>query len=610
MPDQAMTVNCQKKRRGFAVFLIISLIFLAACSEGEREGAGENGEAGLPSKEVVLYPELVSQFRVKADKLQRQAVTEEIYQELGVSPAGEAGDVVFFSVCDTARRARVYSGTGATLEEAWERAEKRAEGDIGANGLVPTWVKADIVYVSEPVGAQALFSGLRDSRPGYFRYGLAFDPFYETALLEAELNGAQIYEYGDGGVDFDVLNRYLEETGKPALDVLPEDYILFQCFGWLCDENSQVTFLSSSGSGYGGRKAETVDGACAKDMVSHAAAYLAGQVKEDGSFAYGRYPQWDREIEGYNIVRHAGSSWALTCHYRMSPSEGLAKAIQKSLDYMVGQIVYDEEGRAYLYESGEEEIKLGACGLAVVALAEYMEVFQSDQYVEVCRALGDGILTMLDQGTGKYFHVLNPDFSRKEEFRTQYYDGEATYALCRLYGLTGEEIWLEAAKSAVGHFIRADYTKYCDQWVAYTMNEITKYVPDNPQYYIFALQNVQDNQKDMYQQDTTYYTYLELLMATFELYGRMVENADVEGFDEGSFLKTIYARASHMRNGYFYPEYAMYMKNPQSILHTFMVRQEGFRVRIDDVHHNINGYYLYYRDYDKLVDYGMLEYKD
>ena len=142
------------------------------------------------------------------------------------------------------------------------------------------------------------------------------------------------------------------------------------------------------------------------------------------------------------------------------------------------------------------------------------------------------------------------------------------------------------------------------------MNEITKYVPDNPQYYIFALQNVQDNQKDMYQQDTTYYTYLELLMATFELYGRMVENADVEGFDEGSFLKTIYARASHMCNGYFYPEYAMYMKNPQSILYTFMVRQEGFRVRIDDVHHNINGYYLYYRDYDKLVDYGMLEYKD
>ena len=84
---------------------------------------------------------MVSQFRVKADKLQRQAVTEEIYQELGVSPAGGAGDVVFFSVCDTARRARVYSGTGATLGEAWERAEKRAEGDIGANGLVPTWVK-------------------------------------------------------------------------------------------------------------------------------------------------------------------------------------------------------------------------------------------------------------------------------------------------------------------------------------------------------------------------------------------------------------------------------------------------------------------------------------
>ena len=82
------------------------------------------------------------------------------------------------------------------------------------------------------------------------------------------------------------------------------------------------------------------------------------------------------------------------------------------------------------------------------------------------------------------------------------------------------------------------------------------------------------------------------------------------GFDLEYFLRTIYKRADHMLCGYFYPEYAMYMANPNSILDTFMVRHDGYRVRIDDVQHNVGGYYLYYMNYDKLVDYGMLEYRD
>lgn len=143
------------------------------------------------------------------------------------------------------------------------------------------------------------------------------------------------------------------------------------------------------------------------------------------------------------------------------------------------------------------------------------------------------------------------------------------------------------------------------------MAEITRYVTDRPDYYVFALDNVQRNQAEIYARDTTYHTYLELLMATFELYDRLVQSgADVKGFDQEAFLKTIYARADRMLNGYFYPEYAMYMADPQRIVDTFMVRHDGFRVRIDDVQHNIGGYYLYYKNYDKLVEYGMLECRD
>ena len=51
----------------------------------------------------------------------------------------------------------------------------------------------------------------------------------------------------------------------------------------------------------------------------------------------------------------------------------------------------------------------------------------------------------------------------------------------------------------------------------------------------------------------------------------------------------------------------MYMKKPKRILNTFMVRHDGYRVRIDDIQHNIGGYYLFFKNYEKLVSYGLPE---
>ena len=348
------------------------------------------------------------------------------------------------------------------------------------------------------------------------------------------------------------------------------------------------------------------------DIVTNASSFLIDQVKPNGSFVYGMYPRFDHDIDNYNIVRHASTLWSLVCQYRMTGNKDLVSVIESAIDYMIDNaVVYSDDNTAYLLEDKSAEIKLGGCGVAVIALTEYMDAFDSDKYQEVAEKLGNGILTMLDQESGEYYHVLNKDYSHKEAFRTVYYDGEATFALCRLYKLTGDEKWLNAAKSAVEHFIDADYVQYKDHWVAYTMNEITKYV-DDERYYTFALRNAQENLKRIYNRDTTYHTYLELLMATFEIYDRMLQNGiDIpylhNGFDADYFLQTIYKRADHMLNGYFFPEYAMYMENPNRVLDTFMVRHDGYRVRIDDVQHNIGGYYLYYLNYDRLVECGMLE---
>lgn len=541
-------------------------------------------------------------FRQKANLLWEQVQAE--WKD--AVPTGEAGRVVFFSVCDGTTRASVRSGTGETLEDAWTAAVRKTEALLRERETVPLWVKADVLLTAGAVTADQLAQALASSRRDFFHKGLAFDLDFSTALVEAELNGFKIYDYDTGTVSLKYLNNYLRRDGRAVLESLPEEYVLFQCLSWFCDGDGSVYPLIPEGPDSGRRRVEAIDEDYARGLVLEASAFLEGLVQEDGSFVYGYYPRFDNEIENYNIVRHASTIWSLLCRYRLAPDEALAEKIERTIDYMRTQLRFDGEGRAYLYEAKAGEIKLGGCGMAVVAMTEYMDVFGNEKYREDCLALGEGILTMLDQSTGEFYHVLHGDFSRKEAYRTVYYDGEAAFALSRLYGLTGEDRWLDAARSAVDHFIAADYTQYRDHWVAYSMNEITKYVQDNPVYYTFALENAQKNLEAIRWRDTTSHTYLELLMATFEIYDRMTAaGIAVEEFDLDAFLETVYARADRMLSGYFYPERAMYMANPQRILGTFMVRHDGCRVRIDDVQHNIGGYYLFCKNYDKLTACGM-----
>lgn len=544
-------------------------------------------------------------YQGKIALLKSNVLAEE--ESLPASPAGgQAGYAVFLSICNTAERASVFCGTGVTLETAWDNADKKVLKFLGQSNYEPVWVKADVVCSSDTLDEAEFARDVRAARHEFYRFGVAFDKKYETALLEAELNGAKIFDCENGGIDLEYLNRYLVKAERSPLEELPAAYTVFQCKGWFCDENNAVYVLSTDGLDYGRRQIDTLDGAYAKELILNASSFLLEQTGEDGSFVYGIYPRFDREIENYNIVRHASTLWSLICRYRLLPDEELAEKIDRTIDYMLSQIVYDPQGRAFLYEEKDDEIKLGGCGIAVVALTEYMDAFQNEKYVDICKALGEGILSMQDSDTGGYYHVLNGDFTPKERMRTVYYDGEATFALCRLYSLTGSQIWLDAAQNAVEYFIRKDYTQYKDHWVAYSMNEITKYITDHKEYYDFALKNAQVNLNTIYERDTTYHTYLELLMATFEVYDRMCERGiTAENFDLQMFLDTIYTRADRQLNGYFYPEYAMYMDNPRRILDTFMVRHDGYRVRIDDVQHNIGGYYLYYKNYEKMVEYGL-----
>ncbi|MBE6607409.1 MAG: hypothetical protein E7633_02465 [Ruminococcaceae bacterium] len=421
----------------------------------------------------------------------------------------------------------------------------------------------------------------------------------------------------------DKLNSYFESVERSTvIKTYPAAIIAFNCNGYFADENAEIYTLYSDSLNTGRRVSDTPDADQTLEMVSSASSFLVNLLDGKGRFIYGYYPTSDSEIEDYNILRHAGTIWSMICQYKINKNPDLPAKIRLAIDYMLaeytgktgGYYIEMNDTTSFIVERKVPEIKLGGNAVAIVALTEYINTFGKDDeyydhYANIVTQLANGIL-YAQNDDGSYNHIFNISFDRTSAYRTVYYDGEATFALSRAYSLTKDARYLAAAEKAIEMFIREDYTQYRDHWVAYALNEVTKYSPKE-EYFNFALRNASNSLDVIYNQKTSYHTYMELLMASFELYDRIItENIKVSGlknFDIQALIDTIFKRANYMLNSYTYPELIMYMKNPQSIYGAFFVRHDEFRVRIDDVQHFVGGYYTYYVNYEKILYYRNLE---
>lgn len=546
-----------------------------------------------------------ARFHEKTELLRQEALADWMRQELGDAPAGDAGHAVFFSVSDGNSPANVYHGTGASVDEAWENAVSNAQEALKKSGMEPKWVKSDVVYIAGEISAEDLKESLLYSEVGFLSYGASFDPAFETALLEQELNATSAYDYENGGIDLDALNTYLKKSGREKLEALPDDYILFRCAGWLCDEQDEVCRLSASGLDYGRRILEQIDGDTAKAMVLSAADFLARNVSKDGAVPaeFGT----DGSAKGTtDTAGQAEAILALLHAYKLSPDEGLAETIGCMVQNLAGQAAYDSEGRAFFPDG--EEITLKGCALAAAALAEYAETFGDTESLALCGNAGDALLSMQGQEAGVLSHVLDSSFKEKEQFRASGYDGAAVYGLCRLYGVTGGQDYLDMAMHIADRMAVSHYAQEQDAWAAYAMDALTEYVPGRAEYYAFALENAQKNLEAIRGQETTSPAGLQLLMAAFETYSRMAAyGGSAEGFHLPLLLESIETRAERQADGYLFPETSMYLAKPEAVEGAFMVREEKFGISAENICRNMEGYYLYCKNYDKILENSLLD---
>ncbi|MDZ4825473.1 MAG: hypothetical protein SGJ13_03300 [Actinomycetota bacterium] len=222
----------------------------------------------------------------------------------------------------------------------------------------------------------------------------------------------------------------------------------------------------------------------ARATAQAAADWLVDNQKPDGSYLY----LADREgndLGDYNAVRHAGVTLALY-------QAGETDAADAGLVWMRDRLE-ERDGWAALTDNGVAP--LGGTALMLAALTERREQTGETTYDDTMRDLGEFLVAM-QRDNGDFYVYAYPRSGRVDrEAISQYFAGEALWAMARLHRALPDEAWRTAAERAA-HFIAVerDDTDFVpvaplnDHWAAYGFAEMADWpLSDDAVEYAHAL---------------------------------------------------------------------------------------------------------------------------
>ena len=486
------------------------------------------------------------------------------------APAALAKDdrprVVFLSVSDGRRRARVFSGAARGLIQAVDRAAARA----AASPVKARWIKLDVV-----TDVQAFPPEKSDQmrKIGPTLHGLAFSSPDAPALIPETLTAS-----------------------PPPLAVLPlkkQTSYRFRTAAFFTDGAEYLALYR------GHRRFEKLDRGMLLAAARLGGAYLSKATGSDGRFAYNYLAASGRNAAGYNALRHAGTIYAMMELYEITRDKDLLSAASVAIGHMVRAIhpAPGDPQAACLIENAHA--KLGGNGLAMLALAKYTTATGDRRHMKTITKLGRWVLNCQGPSGGFNVHKQAYPSGRATHFRSEYYPGEAMFALTRLHGLDGQGKWLDAAERAAGYLIDVrDSDKIIhDHWQLYALNELYRQRPKKA--YLAQAMRIANaiveaqNRKPAHPdwlgsfkeppRSTPTATRMEGLTAAYAL-ARDFNRPD----DAKRILEALRLGIAHQMQAQIRPETAMYMKDPRQSLGGVRRSLSRFDVRIDYVQHNMS----------------------
>lgn len=516
--------------------------------------------------------------------------------------------IVFLSYSDSENEAGIFMGRGDGMREALDSAFQEAPRKYRKNWK---WGKIDIVQTSTEMGAPDFTKTLSFERS---LNGLAFSEESRAAFIPEELVAKTLMN-SENEVDFENIADY---AGFDESDLKHgEKFYSFktESIFFTNEPGGQVVELYR-----GHRMFDAVTPDFLLESAKAAGKYLTNAVNKHGKFDYIYLPKSDEVKDEYNIVRHAGTLYSMFELYEVTRDERLLAAAGRALEYMkqnIKKCEFAPEGTLCLIEDGD--IKLGSNALAVLALAKFMEVTGDRTQLETAQGLAKWMASVQGEDGRFSIHKQDNETGKIDDHVSEYYPGEAIFALNRLYEIDGNKQWLDAAEKAVNYLIdvRDADTEIedlnHDHWLLYGVNEMYKNRPnqkfvDHTYKIVEAIIGSQRQIDPEYQdwmgsyytppRSTPVATRMEGLIAAYKLLKRL-------GHDERA-LEIAAATARGIKfelQTQFSPEVAMYTPDPQTILGAFHKSLTDFEVRIDYVQHNISAL-LGFRD--MLLNYDLM----
>ena len=214
--------------------------------------------------------------------------------------------------------------------------------------------------------------------------------------------------------------------------------------------------------------------------------------------------------------------------------------------------------------------------MIVTLMCEYQKAYGDDKYLKYAQDISNGILSM-QRLEGRFNHVLNENFNFKEKDRVIYYEGEAVLALCKIYDLTKQEDYLNAAKKAIDYYILSNYESYADHWQEYAINEYSNYIEEKDvlEYGLknakMALENIKKNKQ-------AYNTDIETLNNGIKMLSKHMFSGEI--INENELKEALDSTKVDIINTFS-------SVKEQNKVEGFFIKKGYKSVRIDDVAHYI-----------------------
>ncbi|MGA1821910.1 MAG: hypothetical protein ACMUIG_05230 [Thermoplasmatota archaeon] len=167
--------------------------------------------------------------------------------------------------------------------------------------------------------------------------------------------------------------------------------------------------------------------------------YLISHMRSDGRWDYEYDPVNNESASGYNVLRHAGTTYSLALIFKYTRDLRYYNGTILTLNYLLHKYMdYEKvDGMEISYVRSGGRIKLGGAALSLLALTEIQKMDPEVNYMREIRGMGNFTLMMITE-TGKFDCYYKEDGDHND-----YYPGEALIALSKLYDMTGDARYLE-----------------------------------------------------------------------------------------------------------------------------------------------------------------------